>query len=80
MAGFDWSQCLAVESLTGTVSQACVFRQSRMPMQVVIEDLKDGMGIDEITGRFCVTREHVKAVIEFAPRSLDTVPLREVRQ
>jgi uncharacterized protein (DUF433 family) len=44
-----------------------------MPVSVVFENLEDGMTIDEIMEQFPVTREQVKAFLEFAARSLDTV-------
>ena len=69
----DWSQCPAVESIPGKVSGAWVFRDTRMPVQLVFENLEDGMSIDEITEQYDVTQEQVKAVIDFAARSLDTV-------
>jgi len=75
MANLDWSQSPAVESIPGKVSGAWLFRDSRMPVQLVFENLEDGMSIDEITEQYDVTREQVKAVIEFAARSLDTVTL-----
>jgi len=75
MAILDWSQCPAVESIPGKVSGAWVFRESRMPVQLVFENLEDGMTIDEITEQYDVTHEQVRAVIEFAARSLDTVTL-----
>jgi uncharacterized protein (DUF433 family) len=74
MASLDWSQCPAVESIPGKVSGAWVFRDSRMPVQLVFENLEDGMSIDEITEHYDVTREQVKAVIEFTVRSLDKPP------
>jgi uncharacterized protein (DUF433 family) len=39
-----------------------------MPVKLVFENLEDGMTIDEITEQYDVTRERVKAVIEFAAR------------
>ena len=75
-AMLDWSQCADVESIPGKVSGAWVFRDSRMPVKLVFENLEDGMTIDEITEQYDVTREQVKAVIEFAARSLETVSLR----
>jgi len=75
-ATLDWSQCPAVESIPGKVSGAWVFPDSRMPVRLVFENLEDGMSIDEITEQYDVTREQVKAVIDFAARSLDTVSLR----
>jgi uncharacterized protein (DUF433 family) len=73
MANLDWSQCSAVESIPGKLSGAWVFRDTRMPVKLVFENLEDGMTIDEITEQYGVTQEQVKAVIDFAARSLDVV-------
>jgi uncharacterized protein (DUF433 family) len=75
MAGLDWSQCPAVESVPGKVSGAWVFRGTRMPVVTVFENLQDGMTIDEIMEQFDVTREQVTAVLDFAARSLEA-PVR----
>ena len=75
MAGLDWSQCAAVESVPGKVSGAWVFRGTRMPVASIFENLEDGMTIDEIMEQFPVTREQIAAVLDFAARSLET-PLR----
>jgi uncharacterized protein (DUF433 family) len=69
----DWSQCAAVESIPGKVSGAWVFRGTRMPVATVFENLEDGLTIDEVVEQFDVTPEQVKAVLEFAARSLDAV-------
>ena len=71
MAALDWSECPAVESVPGKVSGAWVFKRTRTPVAVVFENLEDGMTIDEVMEQFPVTREQVKAVLEFAARSLD---------
>ena len=77
MAVLDWSECPVVESIPGKVSGAWVFRGTRTPVAVVFENLEDGMTIDEVMEQFPVTREQVKAVLEFAARSLDApVPWR----
>jgi uncharacterized protein (DUF433 family) len=73
MPSLDWSQCPGVESIPGKLSGALVFRNSRMPVKLVFENLEDGMTIDEIIEQYDVTREQVTAVIDFAARSLDTV-------
>jgi len=70
MAALDWSQCPAVESIPGKVSGAWVFRGTRMPVVTVFENLEDGMSIAEVMAQFDVTREQVKAVLEFTARSL----------
>ena len=71
MALLDWSQCPAVESIPGKVSGAWVFTNTRMPVSVVFANLEAGATIAEIVEWFDVTPEQVKAVIEFAARSLE---------
>jgi uncharacterized protein (DUF433 family) len=41
----------------------------------VFENLEDGMSIDEVMEQFPVSREQVKAVLEFTARSLEA-PVR----
>ncbi|MGP8244880.1 MAG: DUF433 domain-containing protein [Bryobacteraceae bacterium] len=71
MAGIDWSQCAAVESVPGRLSGAWVFRDTRMPVSAVFENLEAGASIDEIIEQFDVTREQINAVLRFAARSLE---------
>jgi uncharacterized protein (DUF433 family) len=70
-ATLDWSQCPAVESVPGRRNGAWVFRDTRMPVATVFENLEAGASIDEIVEQFHVTPEQIKAVLEFAARSLD---------
>jgi uncharacterized protein (DUF433 family) len=72
MAALDWSQCSAVESVPGRLGGAWVFRDTRMPVSAVFENLEAGATIDEIIDQFDVTREQIHAVLEFAARSLDS--------
>jgi len=74
MAALDWSKCPAVESIPGKVSGAWVFKDTRMPVSTVFENLESGATIDEIMEWFDVTREQIAAVLEFAARSLDKAP------
>jgi len=67
----DWSQCPAVERIPGKVSGAWLFKGTRTPVSVVFENLEHGMTIDEIIEQFPVSREEIRAVLEFAARSLD---------
>ena len=71
MASLDWSECPAVESIPEKVSGVWVFKGTRTPAAIVFENLEDGMTIDEVLEQFPVTRGQVKAVLEFAARSLD---------
>ena len=74
MAALDWSKCSAVESIAGKVSGAWVFKNTRMPVSLVFENLEAGATIDEIMEWFHLTREQIIAVLEFAARSLDPPP------
>ncbi len=75
-SSLDWVQCPAVESIPGKVSGAWLFRDTRMPVSIVFENLKAGATIEEIMEWFDVTREQVTEVLEFAARSLDAPPAR----
>ena len=78
MAALDWSQCPAVESIPGKVSGAWVFKNTRMPVATVFENLQDGMTIDELIETFDgLTREQIESVLKFVAQSLEVpVPVR----
>jgi uncharacterized protein (DUF433 family) len=71
MAILDWSHCPAVESVPGRLSGAWVFKDTRMPVSTVFENLEAGATIDEIVEQFDITREQIKAVLKFAARSVE---------
>lgn len=70
-APLDWSQCPAVESVPGKLSGAWVFRDTRMPVSLVFENLELGATISEIMEWHHLTHDQITAVLEFAARSLD---------
>jgi len=73
LGALDWSQCAAVESVPGKLSGASVFKDTRMPVSAVFENLEDGLAIDELIELYDgLTREQVEAVLDFAARSLTT--------
>ena len=72
-APLDWSQCPAVESIPGKRSGAWVFKNTRMPVSTVFENLQD-MSVDELVEEFGVTREQVQAVPQFAAHSAEAQP------
>jgi uncharacterized protein (DUF433 family) len=75
MANLDWSQCDAVESVPGKVSGAWVLKGTRMPVSAIFENIAGGASIDDLMEWFDgLDREQVKAVIEFAARSLEKEP------
>jgi len=69
MATLDWSQCPAVESIPGKVSGAWVFRNTRLPVATVIENLED-LSVNEVMEQFDATREQIAAVLDFVAQSL----------
>jgi uncharacterized protein (DUF433 family) len=71
MSVLDWSQCPAVESVPNRRSGAWVFKDTRMPVATIFENLEVGATIDEIIEQYDVTREQIQAVLELATRSLD---------
>ena len=75
MATLDWPQCPAVESVPDRRSGAWVFKDTRMPVATVFENLEAGSSIEEIMEQFRVTWEQIQAVLEFAARSLDAPPV-----
>lgn len=73
MTTLDWSQCPAVESVPGKVSGAWVFRDTRLPVATVIENLED-LSVEEVMEQFDVTREQINAVLDFVAQSLRMPP------
>jgi len=52
-------------------------RPGRTPAALVFENLEDGMTVDELLEQFPLSRDQIKAVLEFAARSLDaSIPPR----
>lgn len=71
MAMLDWSQCPAVERSEQKVSGAWVFRDSRVPVKALFENLESGATVDDFLAWFPgVRREDIVAVLEFAEHSL----------
>jgi hypothetical protein len=51
----DWSKCPAVESIPGNVSGAWVFKDTRMPVSVVFENLEAGRTYRQTESRSAAT-------------------------
>ena len=78
MAGLDWWRCPAVERIPGKVSGAWVFRDTRLPVATVIENLED-LSVEEVMEQFDVTREQIAAVLAFVAESLKAAPKGQSR-
>jgi uncharacterized protein (DUF433 family) len=70
MATLDWSQCAVVESEPGRLNGAWVFRDTRLPVSAVFENLEAGATVDQITQWFDIAKDQVIEVLEFAARSV----------
>src|SRR6266550_5806718 len=72
LAALDWSCCTAVERSPKRVSGAWVLRGTRMPVATIFENLEAGANLDDIVSWYDgLDRDQVKAVLDFAVRSLD---------
>jgi len=66
----DWSTCAAVERHPERVSGAWVFRDTRVPVAALFENLEDGALVSQFVEWFPgVTLDQVRAVLEHAARS-----------
>jgi uncharacterized protein (DUF433 family) len=72
MPMLDWSQCPAVERIPGKVSGAWLFKDTRVPVKALFENIEGGATVQEFLEWFPgVTHEQVEAVLEYAQRSLE---------
>ena len=69
----DWSSCPAVERSSDTLSGAWRFKQTRVPVKALFENLESGTTVDQFLEWFPgVKREDALAVLAFAEKSLAT--------
>lgn len=67
----DWTTCPAVERHPKVVSGAWVFRETRVPIRALFENLRDGATITEFLEWFPgVTRPQVEAVLDHEAHAL----------
>ncbi len=67
----DWKHCPAVEQTSGKVGGAWLFKDTRVPVRALFENLEDGATVEDFLVWFPgVTREQARGVLEFAEQSL----------
>ncbi|TWT15271.1 DUF433 domain-containing protein [Reyranella sp. CPCC 100927] len=67
-----WSDCPAVERIPGKVSGAWLFKDTRVPVKALFENLEDGASVNDFLEWFPdVRREQVEAVLAHTERSLE---------
>jgi uncharacterized protein (DUF433 family) len=68
----DWSACSAVERIPGKVSGVWLFRNSRVPVKSLFENLEGGATVQEFLEWFPgISKDQVDAVLEHTQRSLE---------
>jgi uncharacterized protein (DUF433 family) len=67
MANLDWSQCSAVESVPGRLSGAWVFRDTRMPVSAVFENIEAGASLEEVVDQFDMTGSRLTPCLNSRP-------------
>ncbi len=67
----QWDTLPAVERAPDVVSGAWVFRNTRVPVAALFENLRDGATIDQFLAWFPgVTRAQVEAVLDYEAQTL----------
>jgi uncharacterized protein (DUF433 family) len=67
----DWAKCSVVERDPEKVSGSWVFRNTRVPVIALFENLEGGASIDDFLSWFPgVRKEQVEAVLEYTIESL----------
>ena len=67
----DWTACTAVERSADTLSGTWRFKNTRVPVKALFENLESGATVDQFLEWFPgVNREQVLAVLAFAEESL----------
>jgi uncharacterized protein (DUF433 family) len=67
----NWANCSAVERVPGKVSGTWLFRDTRVPVKALFENLEGGSTVEEFLEWFPgVTRKQVETVLEYAQQSL----------
>jgi uncharacterized protein (DUF433 family) len=68
----DWSQCPALERSPEKVSGEWLFKNTRVPVRALFENLEGGASINDFLEWFPgVTREQVELVLRHAESSLN---------
>ena len=68
----DWTQGPAVERIPGKVSGAWLFKDTRVPVKALFENIEGGATVHEFLDWFPgVQRAQVDAVLDYAQRSLE---------
>ncbi len=74
----DWNTCAAVERDPNKLSGALIFRNTRIPVATLFENLKRGATVDQFLEWYPgATREQVEAVMDHEARGMQAPALQE---
>jgi uncharacterized protein (DUF433 family) len=66
----DWNDCPAVESIPGKVGGVWLFKDTRIPISVLFDNLEDGLTITEIRPLYeGLTEGHIIGLLEFLSKT-----------
>ena len=68
----DLSKCPVLERIPGKVSGVWLFRGTRLPLWVVLDNLKSGASLDEISDWFEIERPKVEELLAFLANETKT--------
>ena len=70
----DWSRCSLVESIPGKLSGAPVLKDTRMPVQGIVDNYDAGLTPEEVSEVFDLPLAKIIAVLEFRERQCERSP------
>jgi uncharacterized protein (DUF433 family) len=72
----DWSKCPVIESDPEKHSDDWCFKDTRLPVYIVIEAMSRGYTIDDMFDTYAVNPEQLKAFLRFVAESLEEAAIR----
>jgi len=73
----DLAKCPGLERIPGKVSGVWLFRGTRLPLWVVLDNLKGGATLDEISDWFEIERSKIEEVLDFLARETELPQLTQ---
>jgi uncharacterized protein (DUF433 family) len=62
----DWTDCPLVEVKPGVQSGAPVLRDTRMPVNAIVDNFEFGVDVEEIAEQFEVPADRIEAILAYA--------------
>jgi uncharacterized protein (DUF433 family) len=72
----DWTDCPLVEVKPGVQSGAPVLRDTRMPVNAIVDNFEFGVDVEEIAEQFEVPADRIEAILAYAQSHRVAHPVR----